>query len=289
MTFFYFQKNFLCILIITILFPFILTKTSETSDDSDFLSIHQLTDSNFESNVNNGINKPWFLIFYIDSCPHCRNAKSSLENISKNPDLVAKSNIKLGLIDCDSNMFTCYRFKISRVPYIVILDSNHMYELNEYPSKDNIVRFINLKKDSEEGLVIPSAMGYLEFFYKSLEEVVHLLDTNIESYLRNSLKIEIEWKSEYTLLLLALVLIIIVVVEYTILSIICRVPKKTVKENKNLTDESKKNQEDKIEENKNNETNIEEDKNELNDIKETKIEKEENISETKSDKNKKED
>lgn len=222
--------------------PYIKSSSNDNnSEDSDSIEIYNLNDSNFESNVNNGLKNPWFIIFYVDSCPHCKNAKQTLSSIANNPDSISKSRIKLAQLDCDANMFTCYRFKISRVPYITIIDSNHMYELSEYPSKDNLVKFINMKKDADEGLEIPAAVGYLEFFFKSLEELVHLMNKTIEDYLKNNLGVKVEWRSEYTIGLLALVLVLIVVVEYAVLSFVCRRPgskqkKPDVKDAKDVQD-----------------------------------------------------
>ncbi len=209
------------------------------SDNADNVLIHDLNDSNFESFVGNGTKNPWFLTFYVESCPHCKNAKKTLKSISNNPDSISKSRIKLGQIDCDVNMFTCYRFKVSRVPYIAIIDSNHLYELSEYPSKENLVGFINMRKDTDEGSEVPKAVGYVEFFYKSMEELVQLVNTAIEGYLRNSLGFKVGWKSEYTIGLLALLLVLIVVVEYAILSFICKIPKSNNKGKKAAMDSAK--------------------------------------------------
>lgn len=271
------KKPTITLLKITLAFLILFNLIKSKDEDSEYVSIHDLNDSDFDSQVNNGTKNPWFVIFYIDSCPHCKNAKQTLSSISNNPDSISKSKIRLGKVDCDSNMFTCYRFKISRVPYIVIIDSNQMYELNEYPSKENLVNFINLKKDSEEGIDIPHSVGYLEFFYKSLEELINLVNSNIEGYLKKSLEIEVEWKSEYTIGLLALSLVLIIVVEYTILSIICKVPgSKKKKENSIKSDENNDN------------------KNESKEIKdkiknEEKTQEEENIESEKNEKEKKDD
>jgi len=240
------------ILTIAIAFLLSLYVIKASNEDSDFVLINDLNDSNFESQVSNGTKNPWIIIFYVDSCPHCKNSKQTLNNIANNPDSISKSKIRLGKVDCDSNMFTCFRFKISRVPYIIIIDSNYMYELNEYPSNENIIKFINLKKDTEEGLEIPRAVGYLEFFYKSLEELVHMMDNTIEGYLKNSLGVKIDWRSEYTVGLLASLLVLIIHVEYTILCIVCKVhgskEKKAVvddNDNKEIKEEiSEKNKED---------------------------------------------
>lgn len=217
-------------------------------DNPNKIVIDDLNDSNFDIKINDGLENSWFILFYIDSCPHCKNAKSSLENISKNSNLLSESNIKIGKLDCNSNMFSCYRFKITKVPYMIIIDKNYMHELNEYPSKENIMNFIKKKKDKEQGLKIPLSVGYIEFFYKSLEEIVQLLNNTIENYLKNNLKIEIIWRSEYTIFLLASLLILIIVLEYLILSIICKIPNNN-NEDELISKEKDNNKE--LEENKN--------------------------------------
>ncbi len=258
-----------------------LLNTSEV-EEQDKIQIYDLNDSNFESHVDNGYNNPWLIIFSIDSCPYCRNAKIHLENISMNPDSISNSNIRLARLDCDSNIFACYRFKISRVPYIVIIDSNKMFELNEYPSYDNIVRFINSKKDYDQGLEIPPNMGYLELAYKSLEDVILLLNSTIEGYLRNNLNMNIDWKSEYTIMLMLFILGITVVIEIWILN---RIFKKHTKVVQNKCIERAKNNGD------NDKEELNKEKNENNKVTEKveEIKNDEPSNETDSEKKNKED
>lgn len=211
-------KKILKIKIIFVLFTLILINSTNSSQDSDSVFVHELNDSNFDELVNNGVKNPWFVIFYINSCPHCKNAKTSLDKISNDPDRISKTNIKLSMVDCDKNMFVCFRFNISRVPYTVILQSNHMFEFSEYPSEENMIKFIREKKDLDNGLPIPKPVGYLEYFFKSLEDLVKILNKTLESYFNNNFGYKIDWRSEYTIVVLILALVLIVVLEVIILN-----------------------------------------------------------------------
>jgi hypothetical protein len=124
-----------------------------------------------------------------------------------------------------------------------------MYEFKEYPSKENIIKFINTKNENTQGLEIPNVIGYIEFFYKSLEEGVRFVNGTIENYLKNNLKIDIAWKSEYTIFLLTFVLISIILVEYFILILLCKIPNNQ----DNNESEDLKEEEDEKKKNKSNE------------------------------------
>jgi len=221
----------------------------KASDDPNEMIIFDLNDTNFDEKVNSGKDNPWFLIFYINSCPHCKNVNAILNNIPKNINLIQKKNVNIGRINCDSNMFSCHRFKILNVPYMVTIDKNYMYEFKEYPSKENIIKFINTKNENTQGLEIPNVIGYIEFFYKSLEEGVRFVNGTIENYLKNNLKIDIAWKSEYTIFLLTFVLISIILVEYFILILLCKIPNNQ----DNNESEDLKEEEDEKKKNKSNE------------------------------------
>ena len=211
-------KKILKIKVIFVLFSLVLINSINSSNDNDSVFVHELNDSNFDELVNNGVKNPWFVIFYINSCPHCKNAKTSLDNISNNPDRISKTNIKLSMVDCDKNMFVCFRFNISRVPYTVILESNRMFEFSEYPSEENMIKFIREKKDKDNGLPIPKPVGYLEYFFRSLEDLVKILNKTLENCFNNNFGYKIDWRSEYTIVVLILALVVIVVLEVIILN-----------------------------------------------------------------------
>jgi glutaredoxin len=210
-------------IIIFLCFSFLITSTLQKEQ---YELVHELNDTNFETLVNSGQKNPWFLIFYVDTCPHCKKAKEVINKISSNKQNLLRekdenANTKIGLIDCDKNNFNCFRFKISRVPYIIKIDKNYMYEYSEYPSIENFVNFMLQKNNPEEGLEIPKVMGYLDFFTSALKEAATTLNEFIEDYLRSKLNIDIEWKMEYTIVMFLIWICMIIFVEILILSLLC--------------------------------------------------------------------
>ena len=166
-----FPKINLTRLLFLSLISFILPASTTENEDlqnnlDEFFKIHELTDSNFDILVDNGTKNPWLIIFFVNTCPHCIKAKSVLQQISKNPTEILESNTKLGIIDCDINIFSCYRFKISRIPYIIMLDSNNMYEFQDFVTEEILITFIKLKKDYDNGLLIPNVLSYFDFLLR---------------------------------------------------------------------------------------------------------------------------
>lgn len=215
-----------------------IIKLTKAEEESEGLLVQEINDSNFESSVNNGLKNPWLVIFYIESCPHCKNAKNALNNLSNNPHRLNKSSIKLSTLDCDKNMFSCYRFKVSRVPYIVIIDSNHMYEMQNYPNEENFANFINSKKNPDDGLEIPDVIGYMTIIAKSFEELVSLMDSFFSKFFLDYFKLKVEWTAAYSIAVLLFTLIFVITLEIVILNFLCRPKKKACKKPENISSNS---------------------------------------------------
>jgi len=223
------KKSNFVIIILLISFSLLITSTlqkAEKQEEDSKELVHELDDTNFETLVNSGQQNSWFLVFYVDTCPHCKKTKEIINKISMSKPNILKerdnnANTKIGLVDCDKNNFNCFRFKISRVPYIIKINKNYMYEFSEYPTIENFVKFMLQKNNPEEGLEIPKVMGYLDFFISSLNEVAVSLNDFIEDYLRKKFEIDIEWKMEYTIVMLLIWICLIVIVEILILKMLC--------------------------------------------------------------------
>ena len=161
-------------------------KSVEELRDQILFKVQELDDYNFELFVNSGLDNPWFLIFHDEFCPHCKKVKelidklTSTNNLDTNiheSDYLGDSKTIIGLIDCNKNMLICFRFNITRVPYMIKINENFMYEYMEFPSIENFRNFI-LKKNnhSDKGLMIPEAINYFDYFIKSLEKFIKSLN-----------------------------------------------------------------------------------------------------------------
>ena len=195
------------------------------------IQITELNDSNFDELVNNGISKNWLVMFYLEKCPHCVNAK---DVISK---LIKKDNFKktsVGMVECTQNVFSCMRFNITRVPYIVLLENNNMFEFNTYATEQSLSKFITEEKNVENVMKIPNKIGYLEFFFKLMGEGVNLINDYLKDYANHNLKIDIEWNMFHTMGIFVISLVLVIFIEYLILSICYKNCKKKEKKDKEV-------------------------------------------------------
>ena len=93
------------ILLTTVLNPFhLITQVSTHSIDKPL--IRNLTDAVFEEEVANGIPTPWFIVFYMNTCPYCKSTLKLLASYAKKQNEYVDSNlVRLGKVDVDTNMF----------------------------------------------------------------------------------------------------------------------------------------------------------------------------------------
>lgn len=179
------------------------------------LKIHELTDSDFESKVNYGKDNQWLLVFYLESCPHCINAKNAINKYSQN---LSDDVLKIGYIECNGNIFTCLRFNVTKVPLILLAQNETMFELNQYPSENNIKNFISEEKFKESEIDFPKSFGYIEIIFKVIQETILALNVTMKHFLYDKFGIKFDWGSEHTAILLFILFIFIFIVEYLIVS-----------------------------------------------------------------------
>ena len=108
-----------------------------------------------EKNKNN-INKKLLIIFYANNCEPCTDALNVINN-NILEEYKYNSDIDFGRINCDlkENIWLNIRFKIKRIPYIIIINGNYYHELNSYYGKYELKSFINDKKDKNELIMLP--------------------------------------------------------------------------------------------------------------------------------------
>ena len=123
------------ILIFIYLFQFILCTTKRILDyNCDLFQSYTNTNKYNE-------NKKLLLIFYKQNSTYCEDALNVIENYFSN-EYDSNSGVEFGKIDinADNNMWLYLRFKIQRLPYIILIQGNYFYELNrkldEYSLKD---------------------------------------------------------------------------------------------------------------------------------------------------------
>jgi hypothetical protein len=182
-------------------------------------NITVINDNNFDEEVQDGHGKPWLLIFYLKTCPHCNNANEAMNNMKESQDF-RELNVNLGHIDCSGNIMSCMRFNITRVPYIVYLDKNRMFEFDSLPSEHSLLKFIKEEKTLEGAKDIPPAFSYVGLVFKLLGDTVTIANDFFADNVKK-LGYNIEWSSQYTISLFLIGMIIIIVIEYFFLTLCC--------------------------------------------------------------------
>ena len=128
------------ILIFIYLFQFILCTTKRILDYNCDL---------FQSYINTNKyneNKKLLLIFYKQNSTYCEDALNVIENYFIN-EYDSNSGVEFGKIDinADNNMWLHLRFKIQRLPYIILIQGNYFYELNRKLDKYSLKDFLELE------------------------------------------------------------------------------------------------------------------------------------------------
>lgn len=202
------------------------------------LDVIDLTDSNIDSIVGDGTGRNWLLMFYLDSCPHCKNANNAFQQISQRSELEGEEaqvkNLQIGRIECNANNWSCLRFNISRVPYIIMLQNDKLFELETYVTEQKLYNFIVEDKLVEKGQKIPPMLGWSGIIMRIFEESVNMMNQQIQEFIDEKLgPNKLTWDTNYTIVLLASTLITILVLEYLIVSL-CFGKKHNTSNNKKL-------------------------------------------------------
>ena len=144
-----------------------------------------LNDNNFHTFVKDGRDNRWLIIFFSESCYYCNRAIQILNNILYKNQFKSVNNIKFGKIDISINTKINFRFNISEVPYIALIDNNSMIELNLYPNEKNLLNFIesNLSKWKNK-LNIPKN-NLLKYYYMSFDNSISIFVNNINNFLKS--------------------------------------------------------------------------------------------------------
>jgi hypothetical protein len=187
-----------------------------------------ILDSNINELVGDGFNCNWLIMFYLESCPHCKNAKLSIENLSKNKAVIenpALDDLKIGIVECNVNNWSCMRFDIKRVPQIIHLKDNKLFDFNAYVTEEKLLSFITEEKVIENAKEIPNQLGMLSVVKKVFEESVTVLNEQIKDLLANKFNIQMDWTTHHTIGVLIAFLILIIFIEYIIIFHCCEISK----------------------------------------------------------------
>ena len=91
-----------------------------------------------------------FTMYYADWCPHCRNAKPTIDNFEReyNNKEIANKTIKIVRVDCTDSELTAVSkqisdFNVTSFPTVKIKDSDsNTFEFDAKITKENLVGFV---------------------------------------------------------------------------------------------------------------------------------------------------
>ena len=182
---------FIQIFFFLLLFPIELNENSNANHDNVIKKeqkseLINLTDRNFNSFVVNGKYNRWLILFYIESCYHCERALHILNKILDKNKFEVKNNIKFGKIDISINTKINFRFNISQVPEIIMIENNTMIELDLYPNERNLLNFIESNFSNSLNIFPLPKNDLLKYYYlsfnNSLSFFVYKINDILQSY-----------------------------------------------------------------------------------------------------------
>lgn len=222
--------NVLIFLIVINMFnKFVFSHDSKTPE-----FITELSDSDYENFIKSEVTKK-FLIFYLDTCSHCKRAMNVLEQVrsDKNNDL---TDVNFGAINCNENKYSCMAFKIKHVPFMILIQENKYKEFKSYPVPEEIYKFIENGVEEEGSLFLPEPQTVFRMFFGIVNEITEGLTELIQESL-NQNGYDIKWQNSYTIILFIVGIVCLIIIEIIILNYcFSRVSKKTeniAKENVN--------------------------------------------------------
>ena len=197
-----------------------------------------LNDNNFNSFVKDGSDNRWLIIFFSESCYYCNRAIQILNNILYKNQFKSVNNIKFGKIDISINTKINFRFNISEVPYIALIDNNSMIELNLYPNEKNLLNFIESNLSQWKNKFNIPKNNLLKYYYMSFDNSISIFVNNINNFLK-SRHINYSMNSIVFMLLYIVLCIIFwtIIFKGCIICIICCGHKKKEDSNNNINNE----------------------------------------------------
>ena len=126
--------------IISIIIHELLTKENNTKGLFLENKIYELNDTSFENIIEEGKLYRWLILFYSDLNQNSTNAKKEIENIFNTYKDIAE--LRFAQMNINENLMTSIRLNISKIPYIILLENETIYEMNLTLTHENLDEFI---------------------------------------------------------------------------------------------------------------------------------------------------
>ena len=162
-----------------------IPKFTENREKDAVPEMIELNDSNIDSIIKDGIYNRWFILCYLETCYHCQRARQVLDDILESGNYPVINNIKFAQIEVQKNIKSNIRFNISKVPYIILVENNTMYELELYPSEKNLLNFIGTDFRNVTTDIKPFPhMNIFKYYYAIFDYSVSEIVKKINDYLK---------------------------------------------------------------------------------------------------------
>jgi thiol-disulfide isomerase/thioredoxin len=232
--------KFKLLLIVSIIFFTNLNKINSQDEDLEMTDgdkssgrnneVIEAVDANFYDTIQ-GAPFKFLVVFYLQTCPHCKNVLTAFEEIKNDFD---SSELGLVTINCDNNHMSCMGFEIKHVPHMVKVFDNKYTVFNTYPSKENILKFINTDQEESEYKDLPEKLGYFSMVISVFKEFSSI----ISEYMRNFLEsrgIEFDWNDTHSYYLIIALISLLIFIEFLVIWCLCN-PSKQMKQCKKVDD-----------------------------------------------------
>ena len=157
----------------------------DKSDSNDTLNneIYSLSDITFDMVLKKGINYKWLVLLYSDTCYHCAHARREIKEVFE--EYKNSTTLKFAEIEINRNPMTYMRFSTEGVPYIFLLQNNTIFELDLYPSKKNLKKFIetDFNDVKDELLPFPPMVSIYRFGWMFIKNLYYGLINSINELL----------------------------------------------------------------------------------------------------------
>ena len=162
-----------------------IPKFTENREKDAVPEMIELNDSNIDSIIKDGIYNRWFILCYLETCYHCQRARQVLDDILESGNYPVINNIKFAQIEVQKNIKSNIRFNISKVPYIILVENNTMYELELYPSEKNLLNFIGTDFRNVTTDIKPFPhMNIFKYYYAIFDNSVSEIVKKINDFLK---------------------------------------------------------------------------------------------------------
>ena len=235
-----------------ILFPFLITSTkTQSKNKNSFIpnnQIYEVNDLTLDFLVKEGTKYRWLILFYLSTCEHCAYAKEELLKIYQNYN---NTNTRFAQIEINNNILSNYRFNITGVPYIILVENKKLFEFQQYPNEKNLIKFLNTSFDDVKDEIIdfPTQINLFYVVWKYVRQYIEVFAQYLSLFLYYYTGIEYYFQVWQVIFLVIMILIIFCSLEYWLLGFCCS---DGDNENKNKV-ENKENNVNKKEEKENNE------------------------------------